>query len=220
MGANVRGALDYDGDIDHFRFQAEQGQSYRIDVAQGTLYDPKLDLFDSDGSFLDTNDDYGDTYASRLYWEAPSSGERYVAVKGGTGTYTLTVSLITDDHANSEGRATAIRVGADVRGAVGSQDDIDYFRFRALRGQIYQIDVALGTLDRSDLYLFDTDGSFLGNHLDDGGPFASGLYWEAPSSGERYVAVRGIFDIGTYILTVSLLTQLTTMATQGGAPPR
>ena len=216
VGANVRGALDYDGDIDHFRFQAEQGQSYRIDVAQGTLYDPKLDLFDSDGSFLDTNDDYGDTYASRLYWEAPSSGERYVAVKGGTGTYTLTVSLITDDHANSEGRATAIRVGADVRGAVGSQDDIDYFRFRALRGQIYQIDVALGTLDRSDLYLFDTDGSFLGNHLDDGGPFASGLYWEAPSSGERYVAVRGIFDIGTYILTVSLADPIDDHGNSGG----
>ena len=55
-----RGTLDYDDDIDFFRFQAEAGQSYQIDVARGTLYDPKLDLFDSDGSFLDTNDDYGE----------------------------------------------------------------------------------------------------------------------------------------------------------------
>ena len=101
VGADVRGAMDYDGDIDFFRFQAERGQSYQIDVALGTLDDSIVELYDVDWSFLDTNDDYGDTYASRLYWEAPSSGERYVAVYGyGTGTYTLTVSLV-DDHGDT-----------------------------------------------------------------------------------------------------------------------
>jgi hypothetical protein len=77
VGADVEGALDYDDDIDYFRFQAEQGESYQIDVALGTLDDSIVDLYDADGSFLDSNDDYGDTFASRLYWEAPSSGERY-----------------------------------------------------------------------------------------------------------------------------------------------
>ena len=42
--------------------------------------------------------------ASRLYWEAPSSGERYVLVGGAytssRGTYTLTVSLV-DDHGDT-----------------------------------------------------------------------------------------------------------------------
>ena len=80
VGADVEGALDYDDDIDFFRFKAEQGQSYQIDVALGTLDDSIVELYDVDGSFLDTNDDYGDTLASRLYWEAPSSGERYVLV--------------------------------------------------------------------------------------------------------------------------------------------
>ena len=97
VGADVRGALDYDGDVDFFRFQAEAGRSYQIDVALGTLDDSIVGLYDADGSFLDANDDYGDPYASRLYWEAPSSGERYVAVYGdGTGTYTLTVSIVDD----------------------------------------------------------------------------------------------------------------------------
>ena len=101
VGADVRGALDYDGDIDFFRFQAEQGQSYQIDVALGTLDDSIVELYDGDGSFLDTNDDYGDTLASRLYWNAPSSGERYVFVGGyGVGTYTLTVSIV-DDHGDT-----------------------------------------------------------------------------------------------------------------------
>ena len=122
VGAGVRGALDYDGDIDYFRFQAEQGEFYQIDVALGTLDDSIVNLYDGDGWFLDTNDDYGDTYASRLSWEAPSSGERYVAVEGyGVGTYTLTVShsTIVDDHGDDIDDATAIRVGADVRGAPG-----------------------------------------------------------------------------------------------------
>ena len=104
VGAEVRGALDYDDDIDFFRFQAERGQSYQIDVALGTLDDSIVELYDVDWSFLDSSDDYGDTYASRLYWEAPSSGERYVFVGGyGTGTYTLTVShsTIVDDHGDT-----------------------------------------------------------------------------------------------------------------------
>ena len=206
VGADVRGTLDYDDDIDYFRFQAEQGQSYQIDVTQGTLYDPKLDLFDSDGSFLDTNDDYGETYASRLYWEAPSSGERYVAVKGGTGTYTLTISLstIVDDHGDSEGDATAIGVGAEVGGELEYDGDIDYFRFQAEAGWSYQIDVALGTLDDSIVELYDTDGSYLHSSDDYEGTYASRLSWRATSSGEKYVFVGG-YGTGTYTLTVSLI---------------
>ncbi len=52
MGADVRGALDDDGDIDYFRFQAERGQIYRIYVARGTLNDSIVYLYDTDGSFL------------------------------------------------------------------------------------------------------------------------------------------------------------------------
>ena len=206
VGADVRGAVDYDGDIDFFRFQAEQGQSYQIDVALGTLDDSIVELYDGDGSFLDTNDDYGDTLASRLYWNAPSSGERYVAVEGyGVGTYTLMVSLsdFIDDHADSEVSATAIRVGADVRGAVDYDGDVDFFRFQAEQGQSYQIDVALGTLDDSELVLLDPDGRELAYNGDYGDTFGSRLYWEAPSSGERYVVVWG-YGTGTYTLTVSL----------------
>ena len=206
VGADVRGALDYDGDIDYFRFQAERGQSYQIDVALGTLDDSELVLLDPDGRELAYNGDYGDTFGSRFYWEAPSSGERYVVVWGyGTGTYTLTVSLsdLIDDHGNSEGDATAIRVGADVLGAVDYEGDIDYFRFQAERGQSYQIDVALGTLDDSIVDLYDSDGWFLDSNDDYEGAYASRLYWEAPSSGERYVAVEG-YGTGTYTLTVSL----------------
>ena len=220
VGTVVRGTLDYDDDIDYFRFQAEQGESYQIDVALGTLDDSIVKLYAADGSLLDSNDDDGGTSASRLYWEAPSNGVYYVAVTGfyGVGTYTLTVSLsdLVDDHANSEERATEIRVGEEVRGAVGSRDDIDYFHFKALRGQIYRIYVARGTLDDSNVYLHDTDRLVLGGSMDRGGPFADGLYWEAPSNGERYVVVTGVFGIGSYTLTVSLADPIDDHGNSGG----
>ena len=205
VGADVRGTLDYDDDIDFFRFQAEQGQSYQIDVALGTLDDSILNLYDTDGWFLDTNDDYGNTYASRLSWYAGNSGERYVAVEGyGTGTYTLAVSLIIDDHGDSEGDATAIRVGAEVGGELEYDGDFDYFSFQAEAGWSYQIDVALGTLDNSVVELYDADGSFLDSSDDYEGTYASRLSWRATSSGEKYVFVGG-YGIGTYTLTVSLI---------------
>ena len=127
VGADVRGAMDYDGDIDFFRFQAEQGQSYQIDVALGTLDDSIVELYDGDGAFLDTNDYYGDTLASRLYWNAPSSGERYIAVVGyGIGTYTLTVSL--DDHGNDFESATLIAIRETVAIELENNEDIDVLR--------------------------------------------------------------------------------------------
>ena len=226
VGTEVRGAVDYDDDIDYFRFQAEQGESYQIDVALGTLDDSIVELYDADGSFLETNDDYGGTFASRLYWEAPSNGVYgvyYVAVTGFygvVGTYTLMVSIdpedvpddhedVPDDHGNDIDDATAIRVGTEVRGAVDYDDDIDYFRFQAEQGESYQIDVALGTLDDSIVELYDADGSFLETNDDYGGTFASRLYWEAPSNGVYgvyYVAVTGFYGVvGTYTLMVSIV---------------
>ena len=214
VGTDVRGTVDFEDDIDYFRFQAQQGQSYQIDVALGSLYDSRVELYDYDGTFLDSNDDFGDTRASRLYWQASSSGELYVSVRAfgsGMGTYTMTVSIIddpanSDDHADSEVGATAISVGTAVRGTVDFEIDIDFFRFQAQQGQAYQIDVALGSLYDSVVELYDDDGAFLDSNDDYGDTRASRLAWRAPRSGEFYVAVRSFGSgMGTYTLTVSTI---------------
>ena len=207
VGVGARGAVDYEGDVDYFRFQAERGQSYQIDVALGSLDDSIVEMYDSDGLFLDSNDDYSGNTASRLLWQASSSGELYVAVAAfgsGVGTYTLTVTLstIVDDHGDDIDDATAIRVGTDVPGVLDYVDDIDYFRFQAEQGQSYQIDVALGSLDDSIVGMYDSDGLFLDSNDDYSGNTASRLLWQAPSAGERYVSVYG-YGTGTYTLTVS-----------------
>ena len=210
VGVDVEGVIDYPGDYDYFRFTAEEGQIYQIDVDLGSLPDSVLVLLGPDGWELAYNDDHGDSWASRVVWLARESGVHYLVVEANgsadVGNYTLTVShsTIVDDHGNDIDDATAIRVGADVQGALDYDDDIDFFRFQAERGQSYQIDVALGTLDDSIVDLYDVDWSFLDSNDDYGDTLASRLFWEAPNSGERYVAVYG-YGTGTYTLTVSII---------------
>ena len=98
MGVGVEGVIDYEGDSDYFRFTAEEGQLYQIDVALGTLDDSELVLLNSDGWRLESNDDHhGDSSASRVFWEAPASGDYYLAVGASgwdaqVGSYTLTIA--------------------------------------------------------------------------------------------------------------------------------
>ncbi len=205
VGADVQGALDYDGDTDIYRFTAQSGQLYQLDVALGTLGDSYLEVRDSNDWTLEYNDDYAGTYASRIFWEAPSSGGYYVVVGGfGAGSYTLTVAYsdVVDDHGNDLGSSTGVTVGADVGGTLEYEGDVDVFRFAAEEGQLYQLDLALGTLGDSHLELRDSSDWGLEYNDDYGETYASRIVWPAPASGDYYLVVGG-FGVGSYTLTVA-----------------
>ena len=100
VGEAARGAIDSSIDYDYFKFQAEDGQRYQIDVALGTLTDSFVTLYDSDGYEEAWGDDYKDSLASQILWVAPTAGEYYLAVEsadGTTGTYTLTITPVVAD---------------------------------------------------------------------------------------------------------------------------
>ena len=213
VGADIEGVIDYEGDSDYFRFTAEEGLLYQIDVTLGTLTDSVLtqylEMVGPKQWSVETNDDYEDSLASRIIWEAPESGDYYLVVNGGVrydqvGSYTLTVShsTVVDDHGNDIDDATVAAVGADVRGALDYDGDIDYFRFTAEEGQLYQIDVALGTLVDSELELLGADGWRLSYNDDHGDSLASRIVWEAPASGAYHLEVLG-YGAGSYTLTVT-----------------
>ena len=198
---------DADGDVDFFVFEGEQGELYQIDVTLGTLFDSVATLYDSDGLELGYSDGYGGTSASRIYWEAQSSGNHYVAVESwsGIGSYTLTIAVanITDDHAGALREATPVTVGEPAPGEINYDDDVDFFVFEGEQGELYQIDVTLGTLSDSVATLYDSDGFDLDYNDDHGDTSASRIYWEAQSSGNHYVAVEGWSGIGSYTLTIA-----------------
>ena len=236
VGELMQGTVDYDGDRDVFTFKVEEGVFYKTDVGLGTLPDSLLAIYDADGFVLANDDDGGDSLASRIIWKAPSSGEYYAAVEGyGTGSYTLTVSVLTDDHGDSVSNttgiddhgdsvssATVITVGEGVEGAVDPYD-VDVFVFQAKAGQVYQIDVALGTLPDSRVALTDADEWFLADNYNYGETLGTRIVWKAPAAGSYYAWVGGPWEgtgkeMGSYTLTVAL-SDATTVASSGPSAP-
>jgi Ca2+-binding RTX toxin-like protein len=103
VGGSASGALQIAGDHDWFAVQFQAGATYAINLVGragggGTLADPYLQLHNSSGTLLASNDDItpGSDSDSQLVFTAPSSGTFYVDagafVDGYTGTYRVDVS--------------------------------------------------------------------------------------------------------------------------------
>ena len=94
-GQSAAGAVDEWLDFDYFRFQAEEGQLYRIEVVTRTLPDALLNVDDFDEWNFSTESSEGRT---SIVGEAPGTGTFWVVVghgeEGTTGTYTLTVTAL------------------------------------------------------------------------------------------------------------------------------
>ena len=204
VGVAVDGVVEHGNDRDFFRFAVEQGHFYQVDTTLETepvWLEAHVPDVDSPGELVWADLQYG--------WEASVSGEAYFEVSGGgwTGSYTLTVNDLVDDHSNTIVGATAVSVGESVEGVIDRRGDLDYFRFTAEAGETYHFDVALGTLPDWNVEVLNSEGDVLETRLwnrHEGGSFTA---WEAEESGEYYVAVRGGFlgwEVGTYTLTVTL----------------
>ena len=217
VGGSVDGVLEHGGDTDMFVFAAEAGVFYGIDVSLGTLDDSIVRLIDAGWSEVAFNDDSGGSYASRIEWQAPAAGDYYVEVSGwGPGSYTLTITTVAgltevavpagDDHADAPEGATPAAVGAPVEGTLEHAGDTDMFVFAAEAGALYRIDVGLGTLDDSIVVLLDADWWELAYNDDHGDSLASRIEWQAPESGDYYVAVWG-WGPGSYTLTITVVAE-------------
>ena len=111
-----------------------------------------------------------------------------------------------DDHADSAGGATPVTVGEPAQGGLDHLGDVDFFTFGAIAGESYRIEVTLGSLEDSELTLFDADERALAYNDDAAGTLASLIIWVAPESGSYYVEVASLdsFDIGSYTLSLEL----------------
>ena len=101
VGDTFSGELSPSGDRDWVAIQLEAGQAYDIAVTgspsgDGTLSDPYLRVYDSNGNLVAEDDDGGAGYESLARYTAPTSGTYYVSAgsyaDGYSGTYQVAVT--------------------------------------------------------------------------------------------------------------------------------
>ena len=132
-GTPVTGDIQYSGDDDYFSLSVASGITYQIDAegsptSMGTLGDPSLELRDASGTEFATNDDGGTGYNARLTWTADRTGTVYVRIEsadGGTGTYTLTVSVSNNPATGAPTISGTAQVGQTLTAATSGISDAD-----------------------------------------------------------------------------------------------
>ena len=204
VGDELAGQLEYEGDVDVFRFDAVAGTIYKIAAKTRTLGDSILELYDADWVIVGYSDDNQLWIADGvLSWLASESGVYYVQVYRGydTGSYVLTADTVEDDHKDSSEEATALEIGEYIKARLDHVGDRDYFVFQARATASYLIDVEPDTYVDTTVELLDRRGQVAYND-DYGDGLGSRLEWTAPESGPYWIAVAGLSGPGTYALTV------------------
>lgn len=203
IGQPTAGYILNSWDLDAFAFVGVAGQAYEVKADLGTLEHVNMRLIDSQGTELKRSDE------NRFTWQARESGNYFVYVQAySEGTYTFTVSNsdYRDDHGDDDRYATPLSLGKTVSGIIGldagfawnvdgnTDGDHDMLSFVAERGQLYLIEVELGSLLRSDIKLYDAAGDLQESD-------ASNLIWKATRSGKHYVRISGL-GVGDYEVTI------------------
>ena len=222
IGEAATGSLDYIFDFDFFKFEAEEGQIYRISVKHETLTHTSVTMYGPDGDTELRNRWQGRVMGAEgplIQWRAPSSEAYFLAVQnfgGKTGEYTFTITPVeepeADDHGNGIESATRVGRFKDIHGTIDGTFDEDYFRFSAHEGRVYHI--FMWPEQSADLcaQMYRADGSRSSewhNRCDHGslweGGQVHGISWVAPETGDFYLAMSGFMEsVGDYRFEIIL----------------
>ncbi|MFH1034536.1 MAG: pre-peptidase C-terminal domain-containing protein [Pseudomonadota bacterium] len=217
VGATITGELASLGARDWYKVHLTAGESYFFAQAgsttrQGTMRDPLLYLYDSNGDLVTQNDDSGGTINSRITYTATRSGDYFLGAGSYKDSQTGTFQLAAGSYQNEFSTLTPgkLNAGESISGNLEVLADIDWIRVDLKAGTKYAIavegmDTQQGTLTDPYLYVYDNAGKNL-DHADDGGVRRNSLLNFTPeSSGTYFFAVGDYNDAssGTYRLSLS-----------------
>jgi hypothetical protein len=219
IGRNASGAIENVGDTDWFALNLNAGQPVTIRMqgaatGGGTLSDPYLEIYDSNGAFIDSNDDDGETLNSALEFTPNVSGRYYIgagAFSDNTGTYSLSVELgiaVRDDYPNDMSTQGQAQLNNPIYGELEAPNDEDWFVLQLQPGN-YIVNLegqptGHGTLSDPYLRLYNNFGAEIDSNDDGGQGFNSQLQLFVGQPNTYYVGA-GAFggNTGTYTLTVT-----------------
>ena len=202
-------------EVHWYRFEARQGQDYRIVVggrsgrAAGDV-SVELSLHDSTGAPIATE---ADPYSLRTHWLFLRGAEErtyYVRVVGAsydpTGEYEIAVGRIADEHGDVPSAGTEIDLadGAGYVGAIDYGGDRDWFVFDAQAGALFKIAIDSGP-DKPGgasyrLYMLSADQEDAGSSGDEFeltglGPWGTSVPFWRVETGPRRIEETGRYAV-------------------------
>lgn len=200
-GRTTNGNLEYEGDVDWYRFAARSGNRYQITLAgvggDSGLGDPVLRILDADGNELAMSDDSEGSLNSALEFIPRANGDVFIEASGYggsyTGAYALNIAaerLPRDSVGNSRTTGGRISVGQTINGTLDFPSDNDWYRVRLEEGQSYRFTLdATGDNPIGDplIRLHDAAGNEVAIDDDGGDGLNSYLEFTAPSTGNYFV---------------------------------
>lgn len=217
VGGTASGTVEESYDNDWFRVSLSANTTYEIALNGTSLNDPFLELYDSSGVLLTSDDDSGTDNNSLISFAPTTSGTFYLGARGyssATGSYSLNVTQgstvttpVTDDYAGDSSTTGSLSSGSQTTGNIESVGDQDWFRISLSTGTRYQFGLrgtgTSGNLGEPGLRLFDSSGTLVGEANGSVGGDAQ-LAYAATSSGTFYVAAGGgNGTTGAYTLTAA-----------------
>ena len=132
-GSAISGSIDVSNDIDWFALQVTEGELYSITFTSSDFsrFDADLDLYDSNGSFLQDGSDI-------LRFTAQSTGTVFIQtdVSGsGIGDYELTTEIFEDDFSADTSTTGVLPTdGTVTTGSIDIERDGDWFAIDLVEG--------------------------------------------------------------------------------------
>lgn len=214
------GDIGIPGDKDVFKMEFEGGKVYQLEASgfagfAGTLVDPYIRVFNSDGQLLDFDNNGGSGTDAKFYFVPEDAGTYYIEVSSnnnrGMGTYEVSVSqrnLPPDDVPNNLSTQVILNPGDSFNGNLLTKNDQDWFGIKLEAGEHYVFRAKAsasgnGSLEDPVLELRDTNGEVIrvvDNMLAGNEP---ALGFSVDASGTYYLVVKaadGTVDTGTYTL--------------------
>lgn len=201
VGRTTNGDIEYEGDVDWYRFSARRGNRYNITLSgaggEGGLGDPMLRVLDRDGNELAMNDDAEGSLNSALEFTPSANGDVFIEARGYgesyTGAYALNISaerLPRDNVGDTTSTGGRIGTGQSIEGTLDFPSDTDWYRVRLTEGQSYRFTLnSSGDNPIGDplIRLHDSRGAEIAIDDDGGDGLNSYLEFTAPSTGNYYV---------------------------------
>ena len=225
IGTSNTAMIEDSNDSDWFAVTLVAGKSYDFSLSGYStdgLADPNLELRDSAGNIVVSNDDisYPGNINSFLHFTATTGGTYYLAASGSAlastqdeaaGIYTIRAVQSNDVYADNSTTTGTLTPGHSVTSVIDSQGDADWFAVTLEAGYIYNFALnGAGGSPLNDPYLelYDANGQRVAFNDDGGAGLNSALAFYAASGGTYYISAESFpndppaTNIGGYTLSM------------------